>query len=306
MLQYTIWRILQIIPTVIGVTLLVFFLIWLIPGDPAQLLAPDDASAQDIADIRQALGLDRPLLVQYGDWVWGVVQGDWGTSLYRRRPVLPELMDRLPATLELALASMVLSLIIAIPAGVISAIRQNSAVDNVARVGSLLGLSMPNFWVGIMLILFFAYYFRWFPASGRGTFAHIILPTITLGTSMMAEVMRVTRSTMLEVIRQDFVRTARAKGLIERIVVYKHALRNALISVVTVVGLQLGFRLGGTVIVEQVFAYPGVGRLAYQSMLQRDIPLVMGTLLLFALLFLVINVLVDLLYSWLDPRIRYA
>lgn len=306
MLQYAIWRIVQIIPTVIGVSLLVFFLIWLIPGDPAQLLASEEASAQDIADIREALGLNRPLIVQYGDWMWGVVRGDWGTSLYRRRPVLPELMDRLPATLELALASMLISLVIAIPAGVISAVKQNSWWDNVARVGSLLGLSMPNFWVGIMLILLLAYQFRIFPASGRGTWLHVVLPALTLGTSMMAEVMRVTRSTMLEVIRQDYIRTAHAKGLVGFVVTYKHALRNALISVVTVVGLQLGFRLGGTVIIEQVFAYPGVGRLAYQSMLQRDIPLVMGTLLLFALLFLLINVLVDLIYAWLDPRIHYA
>lgn len=306
MLQYAIWRIVQIIPTVIGVSLLVFFLIWLIPGDPAQLLASEEASAQDIADIREALGLNRPLLVQYGDWMWGVVRGDWGTSLYRRRPVLPELMDRLPATLELALASMLISLVIAVPAGVISAVKQNSWLDNIARVGSLLGLSMPNFWVGIMLILLLAYQFRIFPASGRGTWLHVVLPALTLGTSMMAEVMRVTRSTMLEVIRQDYIRTARAKGLMSFVVTYKHALRNALISVVTVVGLQLGFRLGGTVIIEQVFAYPGVGRLAYQSMLQRDIPLVMGTLLLFSLLFLLINVLVDLIYAWLDPRIHYA
>lgn len=306
MLQYTIYRILQIIPTVIGVSLLVFFLIWLIPGDPAQLLAPEEASAEDIADIRRSLGLDRPLIVQYGDWIWGVARGDWGISLFRRRAVLPELLARLPATLELALASMALSLIVAVPAGVISAVKQNTVWDNIARVGSLLGLSMPNFWVGIMLILLVAYHLRWLPASGRGTWLHMILPAVTLGTSMMAEVMRVTRSTMLEVIRQDYIRTARAKGLVENAVTYKHALRNALISVVTVVGLQLGFRLGGTVIIEQVFAYPGVGRLAYQSMLQRDIPLVMGTLLMFALLFLLINVLVDLIYAWLDPRIHYA
>ena len=306
MLSYIANRLLQLIPTLIGVTLLVFFLIWLIPGDPAQLLAPEEASAQDVADIRRALGLDRPLIVQYGEWIGGVVTGDWGTSLYRRRPVLPELLDRLPATLELALASMVLSIIIAVPAGVLSAVKQNSWGDNIARVGSLLGLSMPNFWVGIMLILLVAYHLRWLPASGRGGIEHMILPAITLGTSMMAEVMRITRSTMLEVIRQDYIRTARAKGLVERVVMYKHGLRNAMISVVTVIGLQLGYRLGGTVVVEQVFAYPGVGRLAYQSMLQRDIPIVMGTLLLFSLMFLVINLLVDLVYGWLDPRITYA
>ncbi len=306
MFSYIVNRLLQMIPTLIGVTLLVFFLIWLIPGDPAQLLAPEEASAQDIEDIRRALGLDRPLIVQYGDWIWGVVQGDWGTSLYRRRAVLPELIDRLPATVELALASMLLSILLAVPAGVLSAVKQNSWGDNLARVGSLLGLSMPNFWIGIMLILLVAYQLRWLPVSGRGGIEHMILPAITLGTSMMAEVMRVTRSTMLEVIRQDYIRTARAKGLRENMVVYKHGLRNAMISVVTVVGLQLGYRLGGTVVVEQVFAYPGVGRLAYQSMLQRDIPLVMGTLLMFSLLFLVINLLVDLIYGWLDPRITYA
>ncbi len=306
MLRYTASRLLQIVPTVLGVTLLVFSLIWMIPGDPAMLLAGEEAGSEEVEALRRSLGLDRPIHIQYVTWLGGVVTGDWGTSIFRPRAVLPELLARLPATLELAFASMVLSVVVAVPLGVLSAIRQNSRFDSGGRIVSLLGLSMPNFWIGLLLILIFAYHLRWLPASGRGTLQHMILPTIALGTGMMAEVMRVTRSTMLEVVRQDYVRTAAAKGLRNFVVQYKHALRNALISVVTVIGLQLGFRLGGTVVIEQVFAYPGLGRLAYDAMLQRDIPIIMGTLLIFALMFLVINVIVDLLYSLLDPRIRYG
>lgn len=305
MIQYLIRRILQVIPVLFIVSIVVFSLMWIIPGDPAQLMAPDDASQEEIAIIRKAMGLDRPLIVQYGEWVFNILRGDWGISLYRRRQVLPELLSRMPRTLELALASMLVSLVVAVPAGVLSAARQDTFLDNIGRIVSLLGLSMPNFWVGIMLMLLFSLHLRWLPASGRGTLSHMILPAITLGTSMMAQVMRVTRSTMLEVIRQDYIRTAWAKGLTERVVIYKHALRNALISVITVVGLQMGYRLGGTVIIEQVFAYPGIGRLTYQSMLQRDIPLVMGGLILFALLFCIVNIIVDMTYALVDPRIRY-
>lgn len=305
MLGYVVSRLLQMIPTLFGVTLLVFMLIFLVPGDPARLMAPEAASAEEVEQLRISLGLDRPVLVQYVTWVSGVVQGDWGTSLYRRAPVLPQLMRRLPATLELVLASVAFSVLIAVPLGVVSALRRNSVVDNVARVFTLFGLAMPNFWVGIMTILVFAYYLRWFPATGRGSWQHLVLPAVTLGAGMMAEMARVMRSTMLEVINSEYVRTARSKGLHERVVVYKHALRNALIGVITIIGLQLGGRLSGAVVVEQVFAYPGVGRLAYQSMVQQDVPLIMGSLLLFAVLFLVINLVVDVLYSVVDPRISY-
>ena len=305
MLGYVVSRLLQMIPTLFGVTLLVFLLIFLVPGDPARLMAPEAASAEEVEQLRISLGLDRPVLVQYVTWVSGVVQGDWGTSLYRRAPVLPQLMRRLPATLELVLASVVFSVLIAVPLGIVSALRRNSLVDNAARVFTLFGLAMPNFWVGIMTILVFAYYLRWFPATGRGSWQHLVLPAVTLGAGMMAEMARVMRSTMLEVINSEYVRTARSKGLHERVVVYKHALRNALIGVITIIGLQLGGRLSGAVVVEQVFAYPGVGRLAYQSMVQQDVPLIMGSLLLFAVLFLVINLVVDLLYSVVDPRISY-
>ena len=305
MLGYVVSRLLQMIPTLFGVTLLVFMLIFLVPGDPARLMAPEAASAEEVEQLRISLGLDRPVLVQYVTWVSGVVQGDWGTSLYRRAPVLPQLMRRLPATLELVLASVAFSVLIAVPLGVVSALRRNSVVDNVARVFTLFGLAMPNFWVGIMTILVFAYYLRWFPATGRGSWQHLVLPAVTLGAGMLAEMARVMRSTMLEVINSEYVRTARSKGLHERVVVYKHALRNALIGVITIIGLQLGGRLSGAVVVEQVFAYPGVGRLAYQSMVQQDVPLIMGSLLLFAVLFLVINLVVDVLYSVVDPRISY-
>lgn len=305
MLGYVASRLLQMIPTLFGVTLLVFLLVFLVPGDPARLMAPEAASAEEIEQLRISLGLDRPVLVQYFTWVSGVVQGDWGTSLYRRAPVLPQLIRRLPATLELVLASVAFSVLIAVPLGIVSALKRNSLVDNAARILTLFGLAMPNFWVGIMSILIFAYYLEWLPATGRGTWQHLVLPAVTLGAGMMAMMARVMRSTMLEVINSDYVRTARSKGLPERTVVYKHALRNALIGVITIVGLQLGGRLSGAVVIEQVFAYPGVGRLAFQSMVQQDIPLIMGSLLLFAVLFLAINLVTDLLYSVVDPRIRY-
>ncbi len=306
MLRYVFGRLVQMVPTLFGVTFLVFMLIFIVPGDPARLIAPEGASAAEVERLRVSMGLDRPVLVQYWDWVTGVLRGDWGMSLYRRAPVLPQLIERLPATLELVIVSVALSVLVSIPLGVASALKRNSFVDNSTRVVTLFGLAMPNFWVGIMLILVFAYYLRWFPATGRGSWQHLVLPALTLGTSMMAEMTRIMRSTMLEVTHADYVRTARAKGLRELTVVYKHALRNALIAVTTVIGLQLGARLGGAVVVEQVFAYPGIGRLAYQSMVQQDIPLMMGALLLFALLFMIINLVVDLVYSLIDPRITYG
>ncbi len=306
MFNYAMRRTLQIIPVLILISIVVFSLVYAIPGDPARMLAPPDASDEEIDRIAESLGLHRPLPVQYADWFMGILRGDWGRSISWGRPVLPDLMRRLPATLELAALSVVFSVGVAVPIGVLSATRQNSLVDGVSRVVSLLGLSMPNFWVGLMLILLFSLQLRWFPASGKRGFEYLILPAITLGTSGMATVMRVTRSTMLEVIRQDYVRTARSKGLSERIVIYKHTLRNAMIAVITVVGLQMGFRLGGTVVIERVFAYPGLGQLAYQGMMHRDTPVIMGNLMLFAGLFCIINLLVDLTYAFVDPRIRYG
>jgi len=304
--NYAVKRVLQLIPVLLLISILVFSLVYAIPGDPARMLAPPDASDEEIDRIAERLGLHRPLPVQYADWFVGVLQGDWGNSISWGRPVLPDLLRRLPATLQLAALSVLFSVGVAIPVGVLSATRQNSFIDSISRVASLLGLSMPNFWVGMMLILLFALHLRLLPASGRRGFEYLILPAITLGTSGMATIMRVTRSTMLEVIRQDYVRTARSKGLPERVVIYKHTLRNALIAVITVIGLQMGFRLGGTVVIERVFAYPGLGQLAYQGMMHRDTPMIMGNLMLFATMFCLINLVVDLIYAFVDPRIRYG
>lgn len=293
------------IPVILGVSFIVFILMHLTPGDPVDMMLGEYAPAAEVQRVRDMLGLNDPLPVQYANFLLGALQGDLGQSIYFRVPVTELIQARIGYTFRLSLLSMMISYLIAFPVGILSAVRQNTVVDDVGMVGALLGVSMPNFWLGIMLILLFSYQLRWFPASGREGFVNIIMPAITLGTSGMATVTRITRSSMLEVIRQDYVRTARAKGLSERKVVYKHALKCALISVITVVGLQMGFWLGGTVIVETVFAWPGVGRFAFQRMMQRDYPMIMGNLLLFATLFCVVNLLVDLAYGLADPRIRY-
>jgi len=298
-------RLLQLIPVLLGISVIVFALINLTPGDPVAILLDQDATQDEIARLREQLGLDLPWWQRYIQWVGGIVTGDWGESFRDGRAVLPTLIGFMPATIELVIASMALSVGVGVTAGVISAVHQDSWFDHFTRVGAFLGISMPNFWVGIMLILVFAYYIGWLPASGRSGIENIILPAVTLGTSGMATITRITRSSMLEVIRQDYIRTARSKGLPERSVVYKHALRSALSAVLTVIGLQLGFRLGGTVIVETVFAWPGIGRFAYQRMMQRDHPMIMGNLLLFATMFCLVNLMVDVTYALVDPRIRY-
>ncbi len=305
MYLYMARRVLQVIPVLFGISIIVFALINLTPGDPITILLGEDATIEEAERLTQQLGLDKPWHIRYIQWVGGVVRGDWGQSYRDNRDVLPTIMGFFPATLELVLASMALSVGVGVTVGIISAVRQDTWFDHVTRIGAFLGLSMPNFWVGIMLILLFAYYFRLLPASGRDGFATIILPAVTLGTSGMATITRITRSAMLEVIRQDYIRTARAKGLHERAVIYKYALRGALTAVITIVGLQLGFRLGGTVVVESVFAWPGIGRFAYQRMMQRDYPMIMGNLLIFATLFCLVNLLVDMTYALVDPRIRY-
>ncbi len=298
-------RLLQMIPVLFGVSIVVFALINLTPGDPVAILLEQDATVEEIDRLREQLGLDQPWWLRYLQWAGGILTGDWGVSFRDSRPVLPMILGFMPATLELVVASMLISVGVGVTAGVISAVRQDSWFDHVTRIGAFLGISMPNFWVGIMLILLFALHLGILPASGRGSLLHILMPALTLGTSGMATITRITRSSMLEVIRQDYIRTARSKGLPERKVIYKHALRSALTAVLTVVGLQLGFRLGGTVIVETVFAWPGIGRFAYQRMMQRDYPMIMGNLLMFATLFCLVNLLVDVTYAFIDPRIRY-
>jgi peptide/nickel transport system permease protein len=305
-IRYLVARSVLAVPVLLGVSVMVFALIRLIPGDPAQLMAGQAATEDVVREIRRSLGLDRPLVVQYGYFLRNAVRGDLGRSLFNGAPVRDELAQRFPRTVRLAAASMLVALLIGIPAGILSATRHLSWVDSLVMVAALAGVSVPVFWLGLNLILIFAVRLAWLPAFGYETWRHLILPSVTLGTASAAIIARMTRSSMLEVLRQDYVRTARAKGVAERVVVSRHALRNALIPVATVVGLQLGTLVSGAVLTENVFAWPGVGRLLVDAVLARDYPVVQGAVLLIATTFVVLNLLVDVLYALLDPRIRYG
>jgi peptide/nickel transport system permease protein len=289
---------------VVGVSLLSFMLVHL-TGDPAALLLPLDASQEDRDRFRAAMGLDRPLPAQYADFVVHAVRGDFGNSLRFQQPAMGLVLERLPATLALAAVSLGLALLIGVPAGLAAGVKRNSIFDRIAMMLALAGQCVPAFWLGLMLILLFSVWLRLLPVSGGGTFAHLILPGLTLSFYTMALVARLLRSNMLDVMSSDYVRTARAKGLSERLVVLRHALKNAAIPVVTVVGLSAGYLLGGAVIVEQVFAYPGLGRLVYQSISNRDVAVVQAFVVLISLVVLAINLTVDLAYTLLDPRVRY-
>ena len=303
-MNYILRRLLHIIPVLFGVTLLTFSMLHLIPGDPAQILAGPDASASDIMALRQQMGLDRPLAVQYVGYLEGLAQGDLGRSMSTRRPVLDELMDRFPNTLILAVAGVGVAVLLGIPIGVFAAIRARTMVDHAAMVLALLGISAPAFWLGFILMMVFSVHLGWFPSAGYRSWGHLVLPAFTLGSGAMAIVARMTRSSLLEVLNQDYVRTARAKGLHEVLVIAKHALRNALIPTTTVVGLSFGSLLGGAVLTEMVFAWPGLGRLIVYSIGIRDLPVIQGAVLLLALTFVLVNLGVDLLYGLIDPRVR--
>ncbi|WP_027877841.1 nickel ABC transporter permease [Meiothermus cerbereus] len=305
MTTYIARRLLTVIPTLLGVLLAVFLMVRLAPGDPAQLLAGEFATPETLADIRQRFGLDQPWHVQLGLYAANVVRGDLGQSVRTRKPVTYELRQYFPNTLRLTLGAMLVALLIGIPAGIIAATRPGTIFDLLAMLGALIGVSMPVFWFGLMAILIFSVQLGWFPVAGTGTLWHLVLPAITLGTGTAAILARMTRSAMLEVLSQDYIRTARAKGLAGRVVVFKHALRNALIPVVTITGLQFGGLLEGAVITETVFAWPGIGQLLVGSILARDYPVVQGAVLLIAVVFILINLIVDLLYGAIDPRIRY-
>jgi len=305
LLQYTLRRILISIPTLIGVLIIVFMMVRLAPGDPAVLLAGEFATPEVIERARERFGLDRSYPEQFVRFVGGLVQGDLGRSTRTNRLVTTDLATFFPNTLELALAAIVVALVVGVPAGVISALRPNGPLDFGVTFIALLGVSMPVFWFGLLAILFFSVQLGWFPVAGRGTWQHLVLPAITLGLSSTAIIARMTRSSMLEVLNLDFVRTARAKGLPDRSVVLKHALRNALVPVVTVVGLQFGALLAGAVITETVFTWPGIGRLLVDSIRARDYPVVQGSVLLIAVSFVLVNLVVDLIYGFIDPRIRY-
>jgi peptide/nickel transport system permease protein len=292
------------VPTLLAVSLLVFLIVRLIPGDPARLLAGDFATEQVVAELRAKWRLDDPLPVQYGAYLGALARGDFGRSITTSTPILPELTERFLRTLELAVAGIVIAMVIGGAAGIVSAVRRSSLTDYLATTLALTGISTPIFWSGLLLILLFSVHLEWLPAGGSGTLRHLVLPALSLGLFGAGVLARQTRSGMLEVLGQDFVRTARAKGLPERVVVVKHALKNALIPVVTVLGDQFGRLLGGAILTETVFAWPGMGRYLIESISQRDYPAVQGAILVFAAAVVVINLLVDLSYGALDPRVR--
>jgi len=308
-------RLLHLGPVLLGVSLIVFLVLHLAPGDPAEVMLGANANREDLARLRTQLGLDQPLHVQYVTWISHVARGDLGRSLWMKRPVLGEVLERFKATMLLTGSALLLSTIGGIALGIASATRANSLLDRLSGVASLFGASMPVFWLGIVLMVIFSLWLGWLPASGmyapygggglRDLLSHLILPAVTLAAASVTIIARLTRATMLETLGQDYVRTARAKGLGERKVVWRHALKNALIPIVTVVGVQAGYLLGGAVLTETVFAWPGVGTLVVQGILARDMPLVQGGVLVIALSFVLVNLLVDTLYAWLDPRIKF-
>jgi len=309
--RYIIKRLIYFIPVLIGVSFIVFTIMYLTPGCPATIRLGDQATTEQIERMRELMGLNRPFLVQFGSYLWGVVQGDFGRSLHTNRPVLGEMLIRFPNTMMLSAAGMAIAVVIGILVGVLSSVKQYSFSDTIAMLFALVGISVPNFWFGMMAILIFAVWwsgafgYSLFPSSGFDDgLRSLFLPALTLGTSSAAIVLRMTRSSMLEVLRQDYIRTARAKGLKERVVVFKHALKNALIPVITVVGLQFGFLLGGAVFTETVFSFPGSGRFIVEAIRSRDLMVVQGGVLFLAIAFSFINLLVDLLYGVIDPRIR--
>jgi len=303
--QYITRRLLLTVPVVIGVSIIVFSIIRLIPGDPARAVAGVNATPEYIEQVREQYGLNDPIYVQYWRFLTGLVRGDLGMSTFSGRPVTTEIRERFPRTLVLASVSLVLATVIGVSAGIVSATRRNSIFDNASMFVALVGVAAPVFWMALMLQLLFSVQLRWLPATGMGGIEHLIMPSITLGMASAALMARITRSSVLDVLRQDFITTARAKGVTERMVIYKHALKNALIPVVTVLGLQFGILLGGAVLTETVFAWPGVGRLLVDAILRRDYPVVQGTVMLLAFLFVVINLVVDIIYAFLDPRIHY-
>jgi peptide/nickel transport system permease protein len=305
-LLYTIRRLVLLLPVLFGVSIVSFSLLHLIPGDPAVILAGADASPGTIQRVREEFGLDAPLPVQYVRYIGHAVQGDLGVSIRTRDPVAQTLLSRLQVTVELTVASVLVALVLGVLAGVIAATHQGSWLDAGIMVLALTGLSVPSFWLGLLLLQIFAGTLGWLPAGGSGTPQHLLLPALVLGTSGAAVVARMTRGSMLEVVRQDYVRTLRAYGLPERLVVYRHALRNALNPVVTVVGLQFGVLMAGAVVVETVFSLPGLGRLMVNAIFNRDYPVIQGGMLLLAVTFVLVNLLTDLAYAVINPRIRYT
>jgi ABC-type dipeptide/oligopeptide/nickel transport system permease component len=304
MTRYLIRRLVLTIPVLVGVATLVFALIHFIPGDPAAAMLGEGATPEEVNQLRERLGLNRPLIVQYGSFLNGLVHGDLGTSLRNDQPVTRQILERMPATAELAFASMAVAVLIALPLGIIAAVWRGTSIDFAAMTLSLVGISVPNFWLGPLLAIIFAVELGWLPVGGRGTPAHLVLPAVTLGAALAAILARMTRASLLEELREPYVLAARAKGVSRSRAILHHAFRNSLIPIVTILGLQFGVVLTGAVITETIFAWPGIGRLLIQSISFRDYPLVQGCVLLIAVTYVGVNLLTDLTYSFLDPRIR--
>jgi peptide/nickel transport system permease protein len=305
MLTFLLTRLLSTLTVVVGVITLVFLLIHLVPGDPVQVMLGETATIADQEDLRHQLGLDQPLWTQWGNYMVKLLHGDLGHSLHSKEPIGDMLLQRLPATVELALAGLLVAVLIAIPLGSLAAVRKDTGWDSGAMIFSLLGISIPHFWLGPLLILLFSLQLGWFPVSGRDNLASLILPAITLGTALAAILARMVRATLLEILNEDYIRTARAKGLRESAVILHHALRNAALPIITILGLQLGSLLSGAVITETVFSWPGIGQLIIEAIQNRDYPVVQACVLLISLTYVTVNTFTDLLYAWLDPRVRY-
>jgi peptide/nickel transport system permease protein len=312
MVSFILRRFIQMIFVLIGASFMVFISVHLTPGDPAMVIGGEQATIEDLDNIRETLGLDKPIAVQYFEYMKGVLSGDLGISFHTDQSVASELFSRFPNTLALAILSLFFSIVIGIPIGIISAIKQNSWMDITGTTSALIGVSIPNFWMGAMLILVFSVNLHWFPVSGLVTpffsfegIRHLLLPSIAIGTASAALIARMTRSSMLEIVRSDYVRTARSKGVKEKKVIFVHSLRNAMIPVITIIGTEFGVLLGGAIITEQVFAINGIGRLIIDAILARDFPIVQGGVLFIAFIFVFVNFLVDVIYVLIDPRISY-
>jgi peptide/nickel transport system permease protein len=299
-------RLLLLIPVLWGVATLVFLLLHFIPGDPVDLMLGDSALGTDRETLRDQLGLNEPLIAQYLRYFGDLLQGDWGTSLFSKKPVFEEIMERVPATMELMFGAMVVTILVAMPLGLIAAVNKGTWIDQGAMIFSLLGVSIPNFWLGPMLILLFSIHFDLLPVNERGGLEHLILPALTLGTSLASILARITRSSVVETLQAEYIRTARSKGISELRILFRHALRNALIPIVTVIGLQVGVLLSGAIITEAIFDWPGLGNLLISAINSRNYPLVQGCVLFIAGSYVMVNLVIDLLYAYLDPRIRLS
>lgn len=305
MLNYTIKRVLGVIPTLILISIFVFLFIHLIPGDPARIVAGEDATAADVELIREELGLNKPLHIQYINYIKGILNGDLGISLKTKKPVLEEIKNRFVPTFTLTLFSIFWSVVFGLLIGIVSAVNRGKWQDYTGMFAAVSGISLPSFWLGLMLVQIFSVKLGWLPTGGYGTFKHFILPSMTLGAGVAAVIARFARSSVMDILKEDYVRTARAKGLMQKIVVWRHVFRNALIPIVTMVGLQFGFLLGGSVVIETVFSWPGMGSLLIDSVAFRDYPMIQSEILIFSLQFIIINLIVDLLYAVLNPEISY-